>query len=200
MSPEEQAKWLDSMDEEIQALFKSGACEFTDCTEVLKQCKEIVNSAWAFWKKHEPSGEVTWCKSRLCVHGNPQKATVTYDCNESFAPVVGWVTVHSLFMLGLVKTGKWQASTLPTPSLRPHCQNPSFLNFHLDALKPILSLQTRSSRSKQASAVIVMQLTYGTTRLLLPCWMHSTLVLPNWIHVFSSTMIASLSCMWTRQL
>ena len=30
MSLEERAKWLDSMDEEIQALFKTSACKFAD--------------------------------------------------------------------------------------------------------------------------------------------------------------------------
>ena len=52
MSPEERAKWLDSMDEEIQALFKTGACEFADRADVLKERKEIIKSTWAFRKKH----------------------------------------------------------------------------------------------------------------------------------------------------
>ena len=48
MSPEEQAKWLDSMDDEIQALFKTGTCEFADRADVLKERKEIVKFTWAF--------------------------------------------------------------------------------------------------------------------------------------------------------
>ena len=59
MSPKERAKWLDSMDEEIQALLKTGACEFADHADVLKERKEIVKSTWAFRKKRKPSGEVT---------------------------------------------------------------------------------------------------------------------------------------------
>ena len=86
------------MDEEIKALFKTGACEFADRADVLKERKEIVKSMWAFCKKRKPSGEVTRCKSRLCVRGDLQKATGTYDCNKTFAPVVEWVTVRSLFM------------------------------------------------------------------------------------------------------
>ena len=53
MSPEERANWLDSMDEEIQALFKTGACEFADRADVLKEQKEIVKSTWAFHKKRK---------------------------------------------------------------------------------------------------------------------------------------------------
>ena len=49
MSPEERAKWLDSMDEEIQALFKTGACEFADRADVLKEQKEIVKSTKTIW-------------------------------------------------------------------------------------------------------------------------------------------------------
>ena len=73
MSPEERAKCLDSMDEEIQALFKTGACEFADRADVLKEQKEIVKSTWVFRKKRKPSGEVTRYKSRLCVRGDLQK-------------------------------------------------------------------------------------------------------------------------------
>ena len=127
MSPEERAKWLDSTDEEIQALFKTGACEFADRTDVLKERKEIVKSTWAFRKKRKPSGEVTRYKSRLCVRSNLQKATGTYDRNKTFAPVVEWVTVRLLFTLGLVENWKTASIDFANAFTQASLPEPIFL-------------------------------------------------------------------------
>ena len=51
------------MDEELQALFDSGACEFVDQEDVQKLGKTIIKSMWAFCKKHRASGEVFCYKS-----------------------------------------------------------------------------------------------------------------------------------------
>jgi len=103
LSHEERSKWFDSMDEEICTLFKTGACEFADRQEVLRNKKEIVKSTWAFRKKRKPSGEITRYKSRLCVRGDLQKATGSYGPNETFAPVVEWITIRMLFTLGIIE-------------------------------------------------------------------------------------------------
>ena len=58
MPPEECLKWFDSMDEELQALFDSGACELMEREDVKKLGKAIVKSTWAFRKKSHTSGEV----------------------------------------------------------------------------------------------------------------------------------------------
>ena len=102
MPPEERSKWFDSMDEEIQALFESGACEFVDRQEVLRKGKEIVKSTWAFRKKRRASGEVYRYKSRYCVRGDTM-STEQYTSNDKFAPVVDWMTIRLLFTLGLVE-------------------------------------------------------------------------------------------------
>jgi len=103
MDPEERSKWFDSMDEELGTLFESGACEFVDRQDVLKKKKEIIKTTWAFRKKRKPSGEVTRYKSRLCVRGDLQKAQGDYSLDETFAPVVEWMTVRLMFTLALVE-------------------------------------------------------------------------------------------------
>ena len=104
MPADERQKWFDSMDEELKALFESGACQFIDRSEVLRMKKEIVKSTWAYRKKRAPgTGEVTRYKSRLCVRGDLQKNKELYGLNETFAPVVEWMTVRLLFTLGIVE-------------------------------------------------------------------------------------------------
>ena len=102
MPPEERSKWFDSMDEEIRALFESGACEFVDRDEATRQNKQVVKSTWAFRKKRRASGEVSRYKSRFCVRGDTMP-TEQYSTNDKFAPVVEWTAVRLLFTLGLVE-------------------------------------------------------------------------------------------------
>ena len=102
MPPEERSKWFDSMDEELQALFDSGACELMEREDVKKLGKPIVKSTWAFRKKRRASGEVFRYKSRYCVRGDTMP-TDQYGLNDKFAPVVEWTTIRLLFTLGLVE-------------------------------------------------------------------------------------------------
>ena len=115
------------MDEEIQALFKSGACKFSDHADVLKQCKEMVKSMWAFHKKRKPFGEVACYKSSLCLCGNLQKATGCHDHNKTFAPVVEWVTVHLLFTLGVIKNWKTASIDFTVAFTQASMPEPIFL-------------------------------------------------------------------------
>ena len=96
MPPEERNKWMDSMDEELQALYEFGTFEFIPRSEV-EEGEEIIKTTWAFRKKRKPSGEVYRYKSRLCVRGDLQNGN--YDLNETFAPVAEWSTVRLLFTL-----------------------------------------------------------------------------------------------------
>ena len=109
MPPEERAKWFDSMDEELRALFEMGACEFVDRDEVVRMGKEIVKSTWAFRKKRTASGEVYRYKSRYCVRGDTM-STEQYSANDKFAPVVEWITLRLLFTLGLVEG--WSSASI----------------------------------------------------------------------------------------
>ena len=122
MPYDERQKWFASMDEELQALFEFGTFEFVDRADVEKQGEDIVKTTWAFRKKRKPSGEVYRYKSRLCVRGDLQKGT--YDSNDTFAPVVEWPTIRTLFTLGVLDNwasasidfkNAFVQSTLPQP-------------------------------------------------------------------------------------
>ena len=58
MDLEERNRWLDSMDEELQALFDQGTVKFVPMSKALEQGEEIVKTTWAFRRKRRPSGEV----------------------------------------------------------------------------------------------------------------------------------------------
>ena len=103
MDPKERDLWFDSMDEELKALFDSGACQFIDRAEVQRMKKEIVKTTWAYRIKRQPCGTAYQRKSRLCVRGDLQRDKDKYGLNETFAPVVEWMTVRLLFTLGLVE-------------------------------------------------------------------------------------------------
>ena len=104
MSPEERLEWMESMDEEIRALSEHNAVELVPRQEPLSLKKQVVKSTWAFRKKRNPAGEVTKCKSRLCVCGDLM--TEEFDRNDVFAPVVEWSTVRMLFTLGMLQNWK----------------------------------------------------------------------------------------------
>ena len=110
MEPEERNKWMDSMDEELQVLFDSGAFEFVSREEAIRLGEEIVPTTWAFRKKRKPSGEVYRYKSRLCVRGDCQRDKDLFDTNATFAPVVEWSTVRMLFSLSLVEG--WETASI----------------------------------------------------------------------------------------
>ena len=108
MPKPERDKWFESMDEELDALYKFGTFEFVEREEVLKEGEDIVQTTWAFRKKRRPSGEVYRYKSRLCVRGDLQKGE--FDGNETFAPVVEWSTIRMLFSLSLVEN--WVSASI----------------------------------------------------------------------------------------
>ena len=128
MPPEERSKWFDSMDEELQALFEMGSCEFVSRDEVKRLGKQIVKSTWAFRKKRRASGEVYRYKSRYCVRGDTM-STDHYTQNNKFAPVVDWVTIRLLFTLGLVEN--WSSASIDFKNAFTQAQLPEPLYLEL---------------------------------------------------------------------
>ncbi len=110
MEPEERNKWLDSMDEELKALFDGGTFEFVSRKEAVEQGEEIVPTTWAFRKKRTPSGAISRYKSRLCCRGDLQRDKDKFDTNSTFAPVVEWATVRMLFTLSVME--KWESASI----------------------------------------------------------------------------------------
>ena len=124
MDHEEREKWFDSMNEELKVLFESGVMEFVDREEVRAKKQEIVKSTWAFRKKRAPgTGNVTRYKSRLCVRGDLQVDKDTYGPNQTFAPVVDWMTVRLLFTLSIVE--KWTTASIDFKSAFTQAQLPT---------------------------------------------------------------------------
>ena len=159
MDPEERNKWFDSMDEELKVLFDSGVMEFVDRAEVVAKKQEIVRSTWAFRKKRAPgTGNITKYKSRLCVRGDLQVDKDTYGPNQTFAPVVDWMTVRLLFTLSIVE--KWATASidfksaftqaqLPTPIyLEPP---PGFLTANPDKKDKVIKVKTSLYGDRRAA-------------------------------------------------
>ena len=46
--PEERNKWMDSMDEELQASFDQGTLKFVPSSEAFDQGKEVTKTPWVF--------------------------------------------------------------------------------------------------------------------------------------------------------
>ena len=159
MDPVERDKWFDSMDEELKVLFESGVTEFVDRSEVISMKKEIVKSTWAFRKKRAPgTGHVTKYKSRLCVRGDLQVDKDTYGPNQTFAPVVEWMSVRMLFTLSIIE--KWSTASidfksaftqasLPTPIyLEPP---PGFLNGNPHMKDKVIKVKTSLYGDRRAA-------------------------------------------------
>ena len=60
----------------------------------------VLQSTWAFKIKQYPNGLVRKFKGRFCVQGDMQVKGVDFD--ETFAPVVNWITVRTLLVLSQI--------------------------------------------------------------------------------------------------
>ena len=158
MDPDERAKWFDSMDEELKVLFESGVMEFVSRDFVVSQRKEIVKSTWAFRKKRKPDGSVSRFKSRLCVRGDLQRDKDVYGPNQTFAPVVDWMTVRLLFTLSIVE--KWSTASIDFKSAFTQAQlpepiyiepPPGFLNANPDKRDQVIKVKTSLYGDRRAA-------------------------------------------------
>ena len=86
-------QFYDAMIEELNTLEQIGAW-----TKVLRnKSMNVLKSTWAFKIKWFPSGLVRKFKARFCVRGDMQIEGVDFD--ETYAPVVNWITVRTLLIL-----------------------------------------------------------------------------------------------------
>lgn len=96
MEDSEQELWLDAMDLEILELVKKHT--FVVVPRAEAGTREIVPSTWVFKRKRRPDGEISKFKARFCVRGDQQRET-GQTMAETFAPVVDWGTLRTLFAL-----------------------------------------------------------------------------------------------------
>ena len=86
-------QFYDAMVEELTMLENIGAW-----TKVLKtKSMNVLKSTWAFKIKRYPSELVRKFKARFYVRGDMQTEGVDFD--ETYAPVVNWITVRTLLIL-----------------------------------------------------------------------------------------------------
>ena len=59
---------------------------------------KTIQSIWSFKRKRFPDGTLNKYKARLCAHGGMQQWGINYW--ETYAPVVNWISVRFLLILG----------------------------------------------------------------------------------------------------
>lgn len=99
MKADDFEKFLDSMDDEIERLFKEGIVEVVPRSEV-PTGQKVLRAVWSHRRKTTPEGVIYRHRSRICADGSQQ--THGLDYKETYAPVVNWTTVRILLILSLV--------------------------------------------------------------------------------------------------
>ena len=92
-----EAKWVQAMNEELDALEHNKTWEIT----TLPPGKVAIGCKWLYKTKYNADGSVERYKSRLVVMGNRQKFGVDYE--QTFAHVAKMATVRSLLAVASIK-------------------------------------------------------------------------------------------------
>lgn len=87
--------WLDSMQEEMNALQKNRTWTLTD----LPPGKKAIKSKWIFKTKFDAAGKLIKRKSRLVAKGFTQRYGIDYE--ETFSPVVRYTTIRILIAIAV---------------------------------------------------------------------------------------------------
>ena len=93
-------KWIDAMDEEINAIEKNNTWELVD----LPKGKEVIRVKWVYKTKSNVEGNIERHKARLVVKGYKQQQGRDYE--ETFAPVARMEIVRTV--LSIVAQQKWK--------------------------------------------------------------------------------------------
>ena len=104
---EDNPKWFDAVNGPYAVQFYEAMVtelgtleEIGAWTKVVRdKTMNVLKSTWAFKIKRYPSGLVRKFKARFCVRGDMQIEGVDFD--ETYAPVVNWITVRTLLILSL---------------------------------------------------------------------------------------------------
>jgi Reverse transcriptase (RNA-dependent DNA polymerase) len=99
---EEQELWFKAMDDEIGALLNKHTFHRVLQTVATSKMAEIVGTTWVFKRKRRPDGTIVKYKARLVVRGDQQKV-VGLTIDETYAPVVEWLTIRLLLTLAVTQ-------------------------------------------------------------------------------------------------
>lgn len=93
MSSPDVSQWMETMQEEIEALHKNKTWELVP----LPQGRKAIGNKWVYKIKRNGDDQVEWYRARLVVKGYAQKEGI--DFNEIFSPVVRLTTVRILLAM-----------------------------------------------------------------------------------------------------
>lgn len=87
--------WVDAMNQEMNALYQNQTWEITD----LPSGRKPIGCKWIYKIKYKLNGDVDRYKARLVAKEYSQKEGIDFD--ETFAPVVKFVTIRCLITLAV---------------------------------------------------------------------------------------------------
>jgi hypothetical protein len=90
MNGPDSAGFMKAMETEIETLIRMNAFVVVD----KRKWMNVVSSVWAFKHKRYPDGSIRKLQACICAQGFEQIEGVDYF--ETFAPVVQWMTLHSV--------------------------------------------------------------------------------------------------------
>lgn len=109
-------KWIEAMNQEIQALQQNKTWILTD----LRPNKKAIGNKWVYKAKLRSDGSIERNKARLVIQGNHQKYGIDYS--ETFSPVVKMSTIRTV--IALAASMRWDIHQLDI--------NNAFLHGELD--------------------------------------------------------------------
>src|SRR5260370_37169800 len=95
MSRSNSNAWLEACQDKLLSL-REMRTYVPVCVEEV-EADNVVGCRWVFALKRGPGGSMEWYKARIVAKGFSQAYLINY--NETFAPVVKWVSIHVLLAL-----------------------------------------------------------------------------------------------------
>ena len=90
MNSDDKHKWMQAMNDELQAHEKNGTWSIVPCTDGMN----IIGSRWIYKVKRDADGNVSKYKARLVAQGFNQQYGIDYQ--ETFAPVLKYKSLRLL--------------------------------------------------------------------------------------------------------
>ena len=157
LQEEDSAEFIKAMVDESKAHETRGHWEVVSRSSVPPETK-VIQAIWSFKRKRFPDGTLNKYKARLCAHGGMQQWGVNYW--ETYAPVVNWISVRFLLILGEIAGLESRAIDFVLAFPQADLDVPVYMEFPLGMEvsgnfpngRPLLRLKKSLYGLKQASA------------------------------------------------